>query len=669
MPQTESARGFPFDEEEGSGAWSELASRHPDIAARLRQRPATWARKRRPSSQDGIDGVVKKRFVIADTADFGGFDRFPFDDIPPEFREHFPSHWNRRFGPRDEQFQPEPQTHQPQSPSQQTAATQTEQDVGSPTEEQVPLPQYGLRNTVDLGQKSATDPSVVDADERTQRSMSAPPDHRTVNQNSHKMSGQNQQDQHHPQSEQSSNVRHIPIFVEGRDEPVINKNVDHGTHFADTKPTYVPPPQPHIDRENYFADDGPVGFPFAKSFERPFFRQSAQPFSKQKMYPQSAFARGASPQRSQSPKPQNYQEQTSPKAETPSRQQQKPSPQQRQAPQQKATPPQQRATSPQAPPPCNQNQPPPQCNQTPPPPPQAPPANDPISQILSIQTDVLNLMTEVENFKGAKNDKQYLFLDEMLTRNLIKLDNIETEGKENIRLARKEAIKCIQKCIAVLEAKAESNAAAAKAANQAQDVEMNNPEKPNVQNGDVEMKETTKEEAVAEPQPEPPTPAPEAQVQNEEEIKIEQKPSEEKKEEVQPEKVKEPEEQPQAADTRPEEPKEQDTKQPEPVPTENVKKTTPKKTVKKRDKSKENKEKKNEEVLEQKKDAESEKEKEEKQTEEIKENVENIEKDAKENVVKSDDNKENVETMQIDSKGDSEKANSQEMEVDAVASQ
>jgi hypothetical protein len=50
-------RGFPFDEEEASGAWSELAARHPDIAARLRQRPATWARKRRPSSQDATDGT------------------------------------------------------------------------------------------------------------------------------------------------------------------------------------------------------------------------------------------------------------------------------------------------------------------------------------------------------------------------------------------------------------------------------------------------------------------------------------------------------------------------------------------------------------------------------------------------------------------------------------
>lgn len=50
-------RGFPFDEEEGGAdPWNDLATRHPDIAARLRQHqhqhPATWARKRRPSSQD-----------------------------------------------------------------------------------------------------------------------------------------------------------------------------------------------------------------------------------------------------------------------------------------------------------------------------------------------------------------------------------------------------------------------------------------------------------------------------------------------------------------------------------------------------------------------------------------------------------------------------------------
>lgn len=121
-------------------------------------------------------------------------------------------------------------------------------------------------------------------------------------------------------------------------------------------------------------------------------------------------------------------------------------------------------------------------------------------------------MTEVENFTGTKKDKRYLFLDEMLTRNLIKLDNIETEGKENIRQARKEAIRCIEKCIAVLEAKADSNGKSA-AQPQQQDVEMKEENtEPGVQaqpaNGEVDIKEAPKEdkldsqpERIDEPQP------------------------------------------------------------------------------------------------------------------------------------------------------------------------
>ncbi|XP_050684333.1 BAG domain-containing protein Samui isoform X2 [Leptidea sinapis] len=487
-----SFRGFPLDEEEG-GVWSSLASRHPDIAARLRQRPATWARKRRPSSQDATDDFGDS---------FEGFDRFPFDDIPPEFREHFPSHWNRRFSSREE---PQPTSPQPQSPPQQTAATQTE-DPGPSQDEHTSIPQYGLRNTVDLGHKSPADPSLVDGEDRSQRSASAPPDNRSDNHT--RMSGQSPQEHHPPQQEHGSNVRHIPIFVEGRDEPVINKNVDNS--FRETKPSYAPPPpQPHIDRDQYFTDDTPHGFHqppnFSRSFGTPFnkgFRQGAsQPFTQQKMYPQNAFARGASPQRSQSPKPQPhpeehyvkvpvYHEQT---ASTPSRPQQKqPSPQK------------------QTPPPAPEQQAPPQPH-TPPQPKSEPTGNDPIKQILNIQTDVLNLMTDVENFNGSKKDKQYLYLDEMLTRNLIKLDNIETEGKENIRQARKEAIKCIEKCIAVLEAIAEKGNATQKQHDvemQAQETEKHSEQEETVQNGDVEMKEPTTEEVKPAPQTEQAAPQP-----------------------------------------------------------------------------------------------------------------------------------------------------------------
>lgn len=88
-------------------------------------------------------------------------------------------------------------------------------------------------------------------------------------------------------------------------------------------------------------------------------------------------------------------------------------------------------------------------------PPQTPHTADCISKIQAIQRDVLDLMLAVEQFGGKRGDKDYMYLDEMLTRNLLKLDTIDTNGKESIRLARKEAIKCIQTSIAVLEAKSD----------------------------------------------------------------------------------------------------------------------------------------------------------------------------------------------------------------------
>lgn len=88
-------------------------------------------------------------------------------------------------------------------------------------------------------------------------------------------------------------------------------------------------------------------------------------------------------------------------------------------------------------------------------PPQTPHTADCISKIQAIQRDVLELMLAVEQFGGKRGDKDYIYLDEMLTRNLLKLDTIDTNGRESIRMARKEAIKCIQTSIAVLEAKAD----------------------------------------------------------------------------------------------------------------------------------------------------------------------------------------------------------------------
>lgn len=96
--------------------------------------------------------------------------------------------------------------------------------------------------------------------------------------------------------------------------------------------------------------------------------------------------------------------------------------------------------------------------------PMPPPANDPISKIQKIQRDVLQIFDQVEKFQGnkeGKKDKSYIYLDEMLTQNLLKLDSIDAEDQPQIKSARREAIKSINHCIAVLEAKAEAAGSAA----------------------------------------------------------------------------------------------------------------------------------------------------------------------------------------------------------------
>ena len=72
-----------------------------------------------------------------------------------------------------------------------------------------------------------------------------------------------------------------------------------------------------------------------------------------------------------------------------------------------------------------------------------------------MQKEVDALTEQVNAYTGnSRQEKQYMYLDEMLTRELIKLDDIETEGKDNVRMARKQAIKSIQDSISLLESKA-----------------------------------------------------------------------------------------------------------------------------------------------------------------------------------------------------------------------
>ena len=84
----------------------------------------------------------------------------------------------------------------------------------------------------------------------------------------------------------------------------------------------------------------------------------------------------------------------------------------------------------------------------------APPNLTALELIEQILVEAEKHTNEVAEFCGKKSDKQYLVIEEMLTRLLIKLDRIDSEGKEEIRNARREAVRIVQASLDCLEAKA-----------------------------------------------------------------------------------------------------------------------------------------------------------------------------------------------------------------------
>nr|SVE73370.1 EOG090X0OY9 [Ceriodaphnia reticulata] len=79
-------------------------------------------------------------------------------------------------------------------------------------------------------------------------------------------------------------------------------------------------------------------------------------------------------------------------------------------------------------------------------------AND-LELIERIQRETETLLPRIETFRGDRHDRGFLFLDEMLTRLLLKLDNVQVEGRDDVRHARRQAIASITRCINLLESK------------------------------------------------------------------------------------------------------------------------------------------------------------------------------------------------------------------------
>lgn len=275
-------------------------------------------------------------------------------------------------------------------------------------------------------------------------------------------------------------VRHIPIFVEGRDEPVISRgHAEHGAGGAPQHPPSAPPQHPSSNTSAFASAESssgpqhqthhsfgrsPMNFGNDMGFGPDIPLPSGSIFDRVKDFPVNRDffnMRSGSPRRSESPSsvhhqtsqqqyPSQHQSRNSPSPAGPQRQ---PTPQnqERSVPMQhdtkRSSTPQRQQAPPEA---AQQQQPAPQADQGLPAKQKA--IEDSITKIQKIQKSVLDLMSRVEQYDGT-NRKEYSFLDEMLTQNLLKLDDIDAEGKENIKSARREAIKCINSLISILDAK------------------------------------------------------------------------------------------------------------------------------------------------------------------------------------------------------------------------
>ncbi|KAJ8321874.1 hypothetical protein KUTeg_000345, partial [Tegillarca granosa] len=83
-----------------------------------------------------------------------------------------------------------------------------------------------------------------------------------------------------------------------------------------------------------------------------------------------------------------------------------------------------------------------------------PKVKTPLDKIQDILTAVRELEDRVNSFSGTKKEKEYKYLEEMLTRSMLQLDGIESGADDKIRQSRRQAVKEIQAALDQLELKA-----------------------------------------------------------------------------------------------------------------------------------------------------------------------------------------------------------------------
>lgn len=79
------------------------------------------------------------------------------------------------------------------------------------------------------------------------------------------------------------------------------------------------------------------------------------------------------------------------------------------------------------------------------------PSHPGLAKVEQIVERVAKLQQEVKNFNGKKNDKRYLLLEELLTKELLALDSVDPEGRVDVRQARRDGVRLVQNTLEELE--------------------------------------------------------------------------------------------------------------------------------------------------------------------------------------------------------------------------
>ncbi|KAJ8393246.1 hypothetical protein AAFF_G00063180 [Aldrovandia affinis] len=74
-----------------------------------------------------------------------------------------------------------------------------------------------------------------------------------------------------------------------------------------------------------------------------------------------------------------------------------------------------------------------------------------LAKVQQIVERVHRLEHEVRCFDGKKNDKRYLLLEELLTKELLALDSVDPEGRVDVRQARRDGVRKVQNILEGLE--------------------------------------------------------------------------------------------------------------------------------------------------------------------------------------------------------------------------